>query len=265
MFKITPLMHKSLKVYVCLLLILLSVPFCTASTRGYITGMEGDKYLSMNPESSAENKVHTQEKSSEVIVVLDPGHGGEDLGTYYGDLYEKNINLDISKRMGDILEKSGIKVVLTRESDVFVGLRERSDMANNIGATLFISVHNNRMPGNSGYKGTETLYTVPEKRDDGKMDGERLAALVQRELVKNLGTENNGIIYRPDLSVLHRTQMPAVIAEVGYVSNYSDRQKLLSSNFRQKAAEALSFAVQKALKEMGAVTDHDGKWFVNAK
>ena len=96
----------------------------------------------------------------EVIVVIDPGHGGEDFGTYYGNILEKDLNLDISLKMGSIIEEAGIKVVYTRTEDKDVGLDERAFMANNLDATLFISVHNNSMPDNPSYKGTETLFVL---------------------------------------------------------------------------------------------------------
>lgn len=196
----------------------------------------------------------------EVIIVIDPGHGGDDLGAYHGTFYEKDVNLDISKKLGKKLEEAGIKVVYTREDDVFVDLDPRVDIANNLGATLFISVHNNAMPDNSQYRGTETLYCPPAVDTGSKMDGKKLAEIVQQELVKTLKTVDNGIIYRPNLAVLRKTKMPAVIAEIAYISNASDREKLKNDEFRQKAADALSNAVLKALEKMNARKDENGVW-----
>lgn len=198
----------------------------------------------------------------EVIVVIDPGHGGEDLGTCYGDIYEKNLNLDVSLRLGKLLENAGIKVIYTRTDDASVDLRKRSEIANNIGAALFISVHNNNMPDNSGYRGTETLYCLPEKTYPDTMDGEKFARAVQEELIKTLGTTDNGIINRPNLSVLHRTKMPAVIAEIAYLSNSYDRARITSPQFRQKSAEALERAILKVLGQMNANKGSDGKWML---
>jgi N-acetylmuramoyl-L-alanine amidase len=199
----------------------------------------------------------------EVIVVIDPGHGGEDLGTCYRDIYEKNLNLDVSIRLGKLLENNGIKVVYTRTGDESVELKTRSEIANNINASLFISVHNNNMPDNTNYRGTETLYCLPERTDQHTMDGEKFARVVQEELVKTLGTIDNGTINRPNLSVLRRTKMPAVIAEIAYLSNSSDRAKITSPEFRQKAAEALERAVLKVLAQMKANKDSEGKWVLS--
>lgn len=205
-----------------------------------------------------ETDMKEEPKPKEVIVVIDPGHGGEDIGAYNGTLYEKDINLDISLRMGKLLEESGIKVVYTRETDIFLDLGPRIDIANNLGATLFISVHNNSMPNNSQYRGTETLYCPPVNAKYSKMDGRKLAIIVQKELVNTLKTVDNGIILRPNLAVIRKTQMPAVIAEIAYISNASDRAKLKDNTFRQKAANALANAVMKALDDMGAVRDENG-------
>lgn len=205
---------------------------------------------------------NTEKLPKEVIIVIDPGHGGEDLGATKGELYEKKLNLDISKRLGDLLEEVGIKIVYTREKDIDVGLDERVNIANNLDATLFISVHNNYMPNDAGYKGTETLYCPPVNADENKMDGKKLATIVQRNLVSTLKTIDNGIIYRPNLVVLRKTKMPAVIAEIVYMSNSSDREKLSNKDFRQNAAKALSKAVMEALEDMGAEKNEKGEWIV---
>ncbi|HHV29647.1 MAG TPA: N-acetylmuramoyl-L-alanine amidase [Clostridium sp.] len=201
-------------------------------------------------------------KPKEVIVVIDPGHGGEDLGAYNGILYEKDINLDISLKLGKLLEDMGIEVVYTRKTDVFVDLDPRVDLANKLEATLFISVHSNSMPDNSEYRGTETLYCPSLNPKYSKMDGRKLAIIVQKELVKTLGTVDNGIIERPNLAVLRKTMMPAVIAEIAYISNPSDRAKLSDDAFRKKSAQALANAVINALDEMGAVKDENGTYTI---
>lgn len=196
----------------------------------------------------------------EAVVVIDPGHGGEDIGTYYKDLYEKDINLDISIRLGDLLKQEGISVVFTREGDTNPGLRERADVANVLDAALFISIHNNQMPGSPNYGGTETLYCPAGLDEPLTFDGKRFASIVQGKLVEALETYDNGIISRPNLAVLRLTKMPAVIAEIGYMSNSSDREKLISPDFRQKAARALCDATLSALDELGAVKGEDGRW-----
>ncbi len=209
-----------------------------------------------------DNKANAEHVPKNVVIVIDPGHGGDETGTSYGSTVEKNINLDISLRTGKLIESEGINVLYTRKNDVYVGLKERAEFANKNDAVLFLSVHNNMMPGDPDYRGTETLYCTPRNPSPGVMDGEKFATIVQRELVTSLKTRDNGTIYRPNLAVTRRTDMPAVIAEVAYISNKSDRSRLQDSDFRQDAASALKRAVIKTLTSMGAKKQADGKWYI---
>src|SRR5690606_36058473 len=133
-------------------------------------------------------------------------------------------------------------------------------MANDLDATLFISVHNNSMPDNPNYKGTETLYCPSQNLVYDNMDGKKLAAIVQRNLVSTLSTIDNGIVERPNLVVVIKTMMPAVIAEIAYLSNAQDRELLKQEEFRQKAAHALADSVFEALEVMGAEKDEEAVW-----
>ncbi|TYQ18375.1 UNVERIFIED_CONTAM: N-acetylmuramoyl-L-alanine amidase [Acetivibrio alkalicellulosi] len=216
-------------------------------------------------EKVRENNTQTDDQEPterEVIIVIDPGHGGEDLGASYRNMHEKDLNLDISFRLGKLLDEAGIKVVYTREEDGDVSLDRRVNIANDLDAALFISVHNNALPTNLNHRGTETLYCSPANPVPGKMDGRRLAVIVQRQLVTALKTVDNGIIHRPNLVVLRKTKMPAVIAEIAYMSNASDRALLGQDQFKQKAAQALADAVLEALEEMNVIRDEEGKWII---
>lgn len=200
-------------------------------------------------------------KIQKVLVVIDPGHGGNDPGTSHGQLIEKDLNLDISLRIQKLLEEKNVQVLMTRETDVFVGLVERAIMANEANADLFISVHNNSMPGSSSFRGTETLYTYSANAGDA-FNGKDLAKIIQSELVKALGTIDIGTLHRPNLAVLRHTKMPAVIAEIAYISNAQDRERLQNPSFRQRAAEAIVTGVIKALEEIGAYISEDGEWVI---
>lgn len=212
--------------------------------------------------SNTTDKANAEHVPKNVVIVIDPGHGGEETGTSYGSVEEKKINLDISLRAGRLIESEGINVLYTRKTDVYVGLKERAEFANKNDAVLFLSIHNNMMPDDPGYRGTETLYCTPRNPAPGVMDGEKFATIVQRELVTSLKTRDNGTIYRPNLAVTRRTDMPAVIAEVAYISNRSDRARLQDSDFRQNTASALERAVIKTLTSMGAKKQADGKWYI---
>ncbi len=187
--------------------------------------------------------------SGNFLVVIDAGHGGYDPGAKYGNqVLEKEINLDIALRLNKLLKDSGVETVMTREKDVFVELRERANIANKLNADLFVSIHNNWI-GIPSVSGTETLY-YPSSESINGLTGKVFAQLVQDELIRSLGTVNRKIVPRPNLVVLNSTKMPAVLAEIGFISNKSERKKLMSDSFRQNAAEGLHNAILKALNKV---------------
>lgn len=192
-----------------------------------------------NPESNiTEISILKPYAEKDRLVVIDSGHGGSDPGAQYGDLNEKDLNLKIALKVNEILKSKGINTYMTRDDDIFVPLQNRADIANNLNATLFLSIHNNAYY--SREYGTETLYYPGDS-------GSSFARIVQDTLINALGTYDRGIIERPNLVVLYATNMPAVIAEVAFLTNKDDRARLMDDGFIQKSAEALADAVVKAL------------------
>jgi len=168
---------------------------------------------------------------SNKIIVIDPGHGGTDPGAVYSGYNEKDFNLDIAIRLKNLLERSGARVLMTRESDVYVNLYTRADIANQAGAHLFVSIHCNAST-NASTSGTMTLYyPSPEKK--------ALAQILQRAMVETLGLPDLGISERPNLVVTRETKMPSALVEVAFMSNKQDLALLKTEEFRQKAAEGL--------------------------
>ena len=108
---------------------------------------------------------------SKPLVILDPGHGGKDGGTVSGDAFEKNLNLQLSKKISSELNRHQISVVMTRSEDKRVGLADRAIIANRYPNAIFISIHHNAATLNSA-KGIETYYTdkKPKSLKDGKMN-----------------------------------------------------------------------------------------------
>ncbi len=188
------------------------------------------------------------------VVVIDPGHGGSETGAVYPSrnpqLAEKDINLDIAKRLYNLLKSAGINAYLTRTDDTYVGLNERSELANKLNASLFVSVHNN--DGDSWEKGTMTLFYPSNYNHSFGITSERVAQILQNEMLGSLGTVDRGVWKRPNLAVLNSSKMPAVLAEVAYISDSNDRQNLMSDSFKNKAAAALCTGIIKALGEMAA-------------
>lgn len=185
-------------------------------------------------------------------VMLDPGHGGSDPGTVHGDLFEKDINLDIALRAKDLLLEAGAIVVMTREDDSAVPPADRPVMANEMKPDVFLSIHCNSVL-NVFPCGTETYYynMVPYSQE--------LATQVHSCLLKEIMLVDRKV-RRKDYYVLRVTNVPAVLVEVGYLSNEEENGKLRQPEFRQKAAQGL-------INGLAAYLDSDifAKWREEAK
>lgn len=213
------------------------------------------------PDDGTENSAGAavNQKIKEKLVVIDPGHGGDETGATYPtdppnaasiQVKEKDLNLDISLKLYEMLKSAGINVQMTHNDDRNMDLYDRGDFANKANASLLISVHNNS--GNSSQNGSMTLFYPTVYDSVYGISGERVAQIVQEEMLKGLGTNDDGIWKRPRLALLNNARMPAIIAEVSYVSNEADRQRLLTDSFRKKAAQALYTATIRSLNEMVA-------------
>jgi N-acetylmuramoyl-L-alanine amidase len=206
-------------------------------------------------------------------VVLDAGHGGTDPGaSSISNVSEKEITLDIEKRLSTLLRQNGFDVIATRENDRLIPLRERARLANGSHSDIFVSIHVNSIPHPDNH-GVETYYLGPttdptltklaatenltsgyaladlRKLLDGvyadvrRDESQRLATAVQLQLYSGLrgvdpGLENWGVKRAPFI-VLVATEMPAILAEVGCLSNEREAEMLRSGAYRQQIAQAL--------------------------
>ena len=148
-------------------------------------------------------------------IVIDGGHGGADPGAVYEGRQEKDDNLALALSVGRILEQNGIDVVYTRTEDVYDTPFEKATIANNSNADYFVSLHRNAVPTPNTASGIETLVFA-----DRGMAGQ-IARAINSEL-EGLGWKNLGVIERPNLVVLKRTKMPAVLVETGFIDNDTD-------------------------------------------
>lgn len=151
-------------------------------------------------------------------VILDPGHGGADWGATYENRKEKDDVLNLAFAVGNILQNNGIEVEYTRTSDVYDTPYEKAMIGNNSGADFFISLHRNSNPTPNSATGVSTLVY-----DDSGIKAE-MARNINSEL-EALGFNNQGVFERPNLVVLKRTKMPALLVEAGYINNDSDNAK----------------------------------------
>lgn len=174
------------------------------------------------------------------IIVIDPGHGGHDPGTIgVNGNYEKDINLDISKKLYKKLRKMGYKVVLTRKTDESVDNLERAKLANKKRARVFVSIHCNSVEKNNATNGIQVLYYPNRKSNTNDPNNEVLANLVLEQALIRTGAENKGIVERKDLIVLNQTKMPAIIVECGFLSNGNEANLLTDDEYQNKIVDGI--------------------------
>lgn len=215
----------------------------------FIVKKEFTFYTSYNGDlKQTEVNLLTPAKEGERLVVIDAGHGGVDPGASGGSINEKDVNLDIALKLEKLLKAKKINTFMLRQDDTFVGLYDRPYIANALNATLFLSIHNNSFDRSTA-NGTETLY-YPEKAGDKSFTGQKFAQLIQNSLMSRLDTYNRKTVSRPGLVVLKYARMPSSLAEIGFLTNPGDLQRLTNQSFQQKTAEALCDAIVKGLEQI---------------
>lgn len=199
------------------------------------------------------------------IIVIDPGHGGSNLGTksVLDGSYEKVYALDWAKRLAMILETNGWKVLLTRTSDLDIPLTNRVTFADSNKANLFVSLHFNAAPSPTDHEeaGIETFCVTPtgmpstlkrEYEDDASLvfpnnrfdaDNFQYAMQVQRSVLKISGERDHGVRRARFMTVLRGQNCPAILVEGGYLSNPREARRIADPSYRQKLAEAVASAI----------------------
>ena len=166
-------------------------------------------------------------------IMIDAGHGGKDQGTSAGNVLEKDLNLQVAEKLAKELKKRGALVLLTRTDDTKIPLEERAAMANEKEADLFVSIHCNYCEDDSSVQGLECYYR--EGSDSARQLAENVVTAVEESsLISCRGTRT------ADFSVLRNTSMTAVLVEIGYLSNSSERQNLGSKDYQQELIDCLA-------------------------
>ncbi len=172
--------------------------------------------------------------SSPITVVIDAGHGGYDRGGIPGQrVLEKDMTLDVARRLKSVLSASGYRVVMTRDSDVFVPLGTRCAIANSNRNAIFVSVHFNSAT-RRGASGIETYFY--------SRDSLSLASAIHHYVSGGAPSSNRGV-RRRGYYVLRRTNMPAVLVECGFLTNPTEAAYAQNASYRQKLAEAIAAGV----------------------
>lgn len=162
------------------------------------------------------------------LIFIDAGHGGSDGGAFNGDNLEKNVNLNVALKTYELLSEAGYNCYLMREGDEYVGLNERADVANLLNATVYVNIHTNSYDDKSVH-GILTMYK----------DEEDLARAIQNNLVSATGAKDMGLIRTNEMLVTNKSLMPAVIVEMGFITNDEESRKLQDDNYLDKMALGL--------------------------
>lgn len=168
-------------------------------------------------------------------VVIDPGHGGHDKGGQWGRVYEKHLALDTAVRLEGHLKNMGYKTVMTRNSDYFVSLPGRVNIANRQRDAVFVAVHYN-YTWSKEVSGLETFYN--------RSDSSRFSSLVQKSMLKRVNAVDRGSKFA-NYYVIRHTKMPAVLVECGFVSSKTERDRMKSAWFRESLARGIAEGVQR--------------------
>ena len=188
--------------------------------------------------SPSENK----DKAKSAIknkVVLDPGHGGTDYGAIREGINEKDITLDVSQRVASILKSKGYKVAMTRNEDVYVSLEDRVNFSEKENPEIFVSIHVNSAVATEPF-GIETHYYHEYSKE--------LSEVIQAHLMKEIESKDRGII-KSKFYVINHTTVPAVLVEMGFLSNPDERAKIITDIRKQKTAKAIADGIIEYLKK----------------
>ncbi len=171
-------------------------------------------------------------------VILDPGHGGSDYGAIREGINEKDITLDVSQRVASILKSKGYKVAMTRSDDTYVSLQDRVDFAENETPEIFVSIHVNSAVATEPM-GIETHYYHDYSNN--------LAKVVHTHLMKEIDSKDRGL-FKSKFYVINHTTMPAILVEMGFLSNDKERAELITDKRKQKTAKAIAEGIIEYIK-----------------
>lgn len=187
-----------------------------------------------------ENPMETPWVKDSLLVVIDPGHGGEDEGCSRENVEEKSINLQIGLALRDKLVQMGYQVLMTREDDSYLSLEERVTLANNSHADAFISIHQNACE-DSSVSGIETWYhaSSPSLGTENK----RLAQLIHQDVILYTKKTDRDLWENDTLYVIRETQMPSCLVETGFLSSKEDRDSLTDAEYQGRIAEGIASGI----------------------
>ncbi|MBX9253523.1 N-acetylmuramoyl-L-alanine amidase [Desmonostoc muscorum CCALA 125] len=194
-----------------------------------------------NPNPQRPTQPQRRVSNGRLVVIIDPGHGGKDSGAIgIGGTREKDVILPIGRRVAEILQQNGVQVVMTRDSDYFVTLPGRVQLAERANADVFVSIHANAVgPGRSDVNGLEVYYYD---------SGLSLARVVRSSILQSIGTLKDRGVRRARFYVLRKSSMPSILVETGYMTGREDMPRLRTSAYQNQMAEGIARGILQYLK-----------------
>lgn len=184
------------------------------------------------------------------VIVIDPGHGGDDLGTQSTSkprYKEKHLNLATAKMLAVFLEQMGYTIIMTRSDDSFLTLEKRAEIANKLKSDLFVSVHYNSAPAKQA-DGIEVFYYREDANKERVVASKLLAQLVLNQVLEQTDAKSRGVKHG-DLSVIRNTKMPAILVEGGFLTNDEEMDKLKDPNYLKRIAWGIAQGIQCYLRK----------------
>jgi len=173
-------------------------------------------------------------------IVLNPGHGGRDPGAISSNgKYEKNVNLNVSLKLSNILKKLGAEVIMTRENDVYINRIDRVAVADEVNADIMFSIHHNSL-NNSNYYGMSTYYDTKNNKNGSKSS--QLAESIYDSVVGINSIYRDGI-YDRNFEVLRSTNVPSALIEIGFMSNDWEEENIHNYSFQYEVSRQIAFGI----------------------
>lgn len=172
------------------------------------------------------------EENAIPVIFVDAGHGGADAGCAKAGVEEKTINLEIALKVRDQLEARGYKVIMARDSDVYISKEERVELANASQADIYVSIHQNSTDDGSDASGMEVWYDGSDETRANK----RLAQLIRQQTAKSTQVVERELRGNADFHVTGSTDMPACLIETGFLTNEKERNKLVTEEYQEQIA-----------------------------
>lgn len=247
--KVTRRKLKKSKLAIVIVLLLVSIFSISYATKNIVSSFSSiaisktkEKEVETLKEKTEYNEIEQlslddENKQKKFKVVIDAGHGGEDLGRtgFSKKTLEKDINLQITKKVASKLTQyKDIEVILTRSEDISLSIEERANIANSQKADLLVSIHSNGEYGGNTANGTETYY-----QKDSVDNSDKLAKSIQDTLCLYLETRNRGVL-ATNIQLLKNANMPSASIEVGFITNKDEEKNLTTNSYQDKMADGIA-------------------------